>query len=139
MLWLFSLWVLWLGTSGVWRAAVLWRERSLLSDLGSSLSPAALTAFALVFALCGVGLVTSALGLWLRTRWAQCGAKVSIVLYAATTQAYSWGFVRSGLMRERRVVSLVVALLTVGVGVGALSWNRSRKWLGLDSGAADVT
>jgi hypothetical protein len=132
VLWMFALWTLGLGIIGVWRSVVLWRERAILYERGSSLSPAMLTLFVALFGLCGLGLVASAVGLWLRHDWARHVARASIPAYAALAQAYTWLFTQSGLMRERRWVSLVGAILGIGIGIGALTWVRSRQWLTLE-------
>ncbi len=130
-LWAFSLWVAALGAIGLWRGVILWQERRLLFELGSALSPAALTGFVLVSILCGSGLLASGVGLWLRRAWAQWSARICIPLYVVAFQGYTWLTVRSGLMWERRWVSLTGALVALIVGVGALTWHRSRAWLGL--------
>ena len=132
-LWLFSLWTLGLGVVSLWRGLVLWQERRLLLGLGSSFSSLPLALFVALWLLCGGGLIVSALGLWLRRAWARHVARIGIVLSVLIFQAYLWLFVRSGLMRQRRPVLLVVGLLSVVIGLGALTWPRSRQWLGLDA------
>lgn len=131
-LWLFLLWVLGLGIANLWRALVLWRERSLLFQLGSSFSPLTLSLFAVLWLADGGSLTLSVAGLWLRQSWARYVARIGIVLSVLIFQAYLWLFVRSGLMRQRRPVLLVVGLATLVVGLGALTWPRSRRWLGLE-------
>jgi len=131
-LWLFSLWVLGLGIVSLWRALVLWQEWRLLSMLSSSFSPLSLALFAVLWLSSGGSLVVSAIGLWLRLTWARRVARIGIVLSVLIFQTYLWLFVRSGLMRQRRPVLLIVGLLTIAIGLGALVWPRSRQWLGLD-------
>ena len=131
-LWLFSLWVLGLGIVSLWRGLVLWYERRLLLALDSSFGPLSSWVFVVLWLSVGIGLVVSAIGLWMRQAWARHTARIDIVLSVLIYQAYIWFFVRSGLMRQRRPVLLVAGLLTVVVGFGALTWHRSRRWLGLD-------
>jgi hypothetical protein len=131
-LWLFSLWALGLGVVSLWRGLVLWQERRLLLGLVSSFSPLSLALFTALWLLCGASLIVSALGLWLRRTWARHVARISIVLSVLIFQTYLWLFVRSGLMKQRRQVLLIMGLLTVVIGLGALTWPRSRQWLGLD-------
>jgi hypothetical protein len=130
-LWMFSLWALGLGIIGMWRGIVLWGERRILYERGSSLSPAALSLFVALFGLCGLCLVASAVGLWLRHDWARRMARICIPTYLVVAQVYVWRFVRSGLMWERRWASSVGAILGIGIGIGGLTWARSKKWLGL--------
>jgi hypothetical protein len=111
---------------------VLWGERDVLFERGSSLSPAALTTFVCWWTLCGLALVTAAAGLWWRREWARQVTRLCIPAYIVAAQAYLWLFVRSGLMWERRWVSLASGILGIGIGIGALTWPRSRQWLGLD-------
>lgn len=131
-LWLFSLWTLGLGVVSLWRGLVLWQERRLLLGLGSSFSSLPLALFVALWLLCGGGLIVSALGLWLRRAWARHVARIGIVLSVLIFQAYLWLFVRSGLMRQRRPVLLIVGLLTLVTGVATLTWSRARRCLGLD-------
>jgi hypothetical protein len=130
-LWMFSLWALGLGIIGVWRGIVLWGERRVLYERESSLSPAALTLFVALFGLCGLCLIASAVGMWLRRNWARHMARIWVPAYLIVAQAYVWRFVRSGLMWKRRWVSSAGAILGIGIWIGALTWARSRKWLGL--------
>ncbi len=84
------------------------------------------------FAFCGAGLVVSAIGLWFRQDWARTSTRIAIPLHAGAFQAYSWGFVRSGLMLERRWVALLSSAAAVLIGITALTWKRTRTWLGLN-------
>jgi hypothetical protein len=122
--------VLALGTIGLWRGAVLWQERTLLAELESSLSPSWLAVLIAAFALCGLGLVVSAIGLWLRQGWARTSARICIPLHAVAFQVYNWGFVRSGLMLERRWVALLSSFTAIAIGITALTSKRTRTWLG---------
>jgi hypothetical protein len=131
--WLFSLWVLGLGIVSLWRGFVLWQGRRLLLASDSSFTPMSLVLFVALWSLCGIGLVSSVIGLWLRQTWARDVARIGVVLSVLIFQTYLWFFVRSGLMRQRRPVLLIVGLLTIVIGLGALTWPRSRHWLGLDS------
>ena len=133
----FVLWLLALALIGLWRGWGLWQERSLLAEVGSKLSPPALVAFVGFSALCGMGLMGSAVGLWLQRRWGRLLALICIPPYFAIVQAYTWLFVQSGLMWARRSVSLILAVIAVGLGVGALTWRRSREWLGLREKGSD--
>jgi hypothetical protein len=130
-LWLFSLWVLGLGVANLWRGFVLWHERRLLFELRSSFSPLTSGLFVALWLLCGGGLVVSAVGLLLRRPRARHIARIAIVFSVLIFQTYVWLLVRSGLMRQRRPVLLIVGILTLVIGVGTLAWSRSRKWLGL--------
>jgi hypothetical protein len=47
-------------------------------------------------------------------------------------QVYSWGFVHSGLMLERRWVALLSSVAAVLIGITALTWKRTRTWIGLE-------
>lgn len=129
----FVLWTLALGILSLWRGLVLWRERALLWELGSSLLPATLTLFVAFDILCGGGLVAAAVGLWWRREWARQAARALIPLYMVIVQAYVWFFLRAGLMWERRWVLLLWAMLAAALGISALTWRRSRRWLGLAS------
>jgi len=130
-LWALALWMLALAVISASRGLVLWSKRSLLAELESVLSSPALAVFVALFVLCGLGLGTSALGLWWRRDWGRSSARACIPLYFVIIQAYTWLFARSGLMWERRRISLILAICAVVIGVGALSWHRSRRWLGL--------
>ena len=109
----------------------MWQTRALLAEVESALSPPALILFVALYTLCGAGLVASALGLWLRRPRGRLTARATIVVYYAIVQAYTWLFVRSGLLWERRWIALILALAAVGLCIGALTWRRSREWLGL--------
>jgi hypothetical protein len=80
--------------------------------------------------VCALGLGIGIVGLWRRRKWGWISALVFIPLYFAVVQAYTWLFVQSGLLWERRWVSLAVAILSVGVAVPALMGRASRRWLG---------
>ena len=87
--------------------------------------------FVILYVLGGVALIVSAVGLWQRRAWARHLARISIVCYLTVVQAYTWLFVRTGLLWERRWVALLLALGAIGLALGALTWRRSRQWLGL--------
>jgi hypothetical protein len=130
-LWVFALWVLGLGVMDLYRGGVLWGERQILYERGSSLSPVALAGFVVLWTLYGLGLIVSAVGLRFRKEWARQAARVCLPAYFCIGQEYLWLFVRSGLMWERRWVLLAGAIVGTGIGAGALTWRRSRTWLGL--------
>jgi hypothetical protein len=132
-LWIFALWLLGLGIASIWRSALLWRMRILLTELDGRLSPAGLRLFVILYLLCGVGLVVSAVALWWRRDWGRRCAQVFLGCYMVGVQAYVWLAVQSGLLWERRWVSLALAALGMAIGMGALSWRVSRGWLGLSS------
>jgi len=132
LLWAFVVWLLALGTISVWRGVVLSREGALVIALGSRLVPAALVFFVASWILCGAGLAISALGLWCWREWARQSARVLIPVYFGLSQFYTWAFARSGLIWARRWISLISAVLATGISVAALSWRRSRRWLGLE-------
>lgn len=137
LLWVFVLWLALLAAASFWRAATLWQVRALLAELGSTLCPptadicVGLIAFVALYLLGGTALIVSALGLWRRRGWARWVTLASIACYWTIVQAYTWLFVRTGLLWERRWVALFVALGTTGLALGALTWRRSRQWLGL--------
>ncbi len=128
---LLVLWTLGLGIIGAWRGAVLWRERAMLFELGSTLGPLTLTLFVALLLIAGAALVASALGLWFKQDWARQSARVAIPAYLLLIQAYTWLWVRSGLMWERRWTALILAALGIIVSVGTLTWKKTRKWLSL--------
>lgn len=128
---LFVLWTLGLGIIGAWRGAVLWRERNLLFELGSTLSPLALTLFVALSLIVGAALIASALGLWLKKEWARQSARIAIPAHLILVQAYTWLWVRSGLMWERRWTALILAALGIMISVGTLTWKKTIKWLAL--------
>ena len=132
LLWGLVLWLLTLAAISVWRGVVLWREAALLFELGSTLTQPALALLVSFSILCGAALTVSTVGLWWRRDWARQVARISIPLYFALVQTYTWVFVRSGLMWARRWAAMSLAILATGIGVGALSWRRSRQWLGLN-------
>lgn len=127
----FVLWVLGLGMIDVWRGWVLWDERVLLFELGSTLSPFTLTFFVTLFMSTGLALIVAAAGLWWRRKWAARYTCVVIPLYFVLIQFYTWLFVRTGLMWQRRWVSLLLALLGIAIGVGVLVWSKTRRRLGI--------
>ena len=131
MLWLFVLWLVALAAASFWRAITLAQAWALLVELGSTLSAPMITVFVTFYALCGAALIASACGLWRRQEWGRISARVLVVFYMLTVQAYTWLFVRTGLLWERRWVALFLALGTTGIPLGALTWQRSRRWLGL--------
>jgi len=128
---LIVLWLLGWATASLWRGLTLWHTRALLTELGSSLSPALLVCFVVLSALIGMGLAVSAWGLWQWHEWGRLSARALIVVSLAFVQAYTWLFVRSGLLWERRWGALILALGTAGISFGLLTWRRSRRWLGL--------
>ena len=89
---LFVLWLLALAAASVWRGVALWRTRTLLAELGSSLSPPLLVLFVVLSVLVGIGLAVSAWGLWQRREWGRLCARVLIVAYFVLVQAYIWLF-----------------------------------------------
>lgn len=131
VLWLLVFWLLALAATALWRAATLWQTKDLLVALGSTLSTPTVTLFVALYALSGVALVACAGGLWSRKKWGRVSARAMIVLYMVLVQAYTWLFVRTGLLWERRWIALSATLGTVGIAVGILTWRRSREWLGL--------
>lgn len=130
-LWVCALWLLSLGIASVWRGVVLWQMRTLLAELQGRLSPAGLWFFTSLFLFCGLGLGVSAVALWLRRGWATWCAPAFIGCYMVAVQTYVWLAVQSGLLWERRWVSLTLSILGLVLGIGALSWRVSRRWLGL--------
>ena len=132
-LWVFALWLLGLGIASIWRSVILWRMRILLSELDGRLSPAGLGLFVSLYMLCGLGLAVSAVALWWRWDWARRCAQVFVGCYMIGVQAYVWLAVQSGLLWERRWVSLALAIFGLAIGIGAPSWRVSRRWLGLSS------
>lgn len=125
------LWLLMLATISTWRGVELWRQGALIHELGSTLSPPVLALFVAFYIGCGTAMAASALGLWWRRVWAVRSARLLIPLYVGVGQAYTWLFVRSGLMWERRWGSLVLGLGAAVIAVGVTTWRRSRRWLGL--------
>ena len=131
ILWLLVLWLLTLAATAFWRAATLWQTKDLLVALGSTLSAPTVTFFVILYTLSGGALVASAIGLWQRRKWGRVSARAMIVLYMVLVQAYTWLYVRTGLLWERRWIALGVALGTMWIAIGILTWRRSRQWLGL--------
>jgi hypothetical protein len=131
LLWLFVFWLLLWASTAFWRAATLWQTRELLLELDSTLSAPALTFFVVLYTLSGATLIVATVGLWLKKNWGRVSSQVVIVLYTVIVQAYTWLFVRTGLLWERRWIALVLALGTAGGAVSLLGWRRSRRWLGL--------
>jgi hypothetical protein len=132
LLWVCALWLLALGAIDLWRSVTLWQTWRLLVELGSSLSPLASALLVLGWALCAAALIVSAIALWLRQEWARHSARAAIVAHLAVTQVYTWGFVRTGSLWERRWSTLILGLLATALSLAALTWPRSRRWLGLD-------
>ncbi len=111
------LWMWWLGGVGIWRGWTLWQERRLLFELDSALVPATLVVFVALSILVGLALWASVIGLWRRYGWARRAARVAIPVYFVLIQTYTWLFVRSGLMWQRRWVSLALAFLGVSIAL----------------------
>jgi uncharacterized membrane protein YadS len=130
-LWLGTLWLLSLGLIDLWRCITLWQTRRLLAELGSTLSPAAVMLLALGWSTCGAALVAAAVGLWLRRQWARHMARAAIVVHFGLIQVYTWGFVRTGLLWERRWSTLALGLVATALVLALLTWPRPRRWLGL--------
>jgi hypothetical protein len=131
LLWASALWLLGLGAVDLWRSITLWQTRRLLAELGSSLSPLTSALLGLAWALCAAALIASAVGLWLRQEWARHTARAAIVAHFGLIQLYTWAFVRTGLLWERRWSTLALAILVAAVSVAALTWPKPRRWLGL--------
>jgi hypothetical protein len=133
LLWASALWLLGLGATDLWKSITLWQTRRLLAELGSTLSPTASAILALAWTLAGASLIAGGAGLWVRREWARHVARAAIVAHFTLIQAYTWGFVRTGLLWERRWINLVLASLAAGLSLTALTWKRCRGWLGLHS------
>ena len=133
LLWASALWLLGLGAVDLWRSVTLWQTRRLLAELGSTLSPLVSTLLASGWAICGLGLLAAAVGLWLRREWARHLARAALVAHLTLFQVYTWAFVRTGLLWERRWSALVLGILAAGISFMALTWSRSRRWLGLQA------
>jgi hypothetical protein len=139
LLWAGALWLLALGAIDLWRGITLWQTRRLLIELGSSLSALTSALFILGWALCAAALLVSATGLWLRRTWSRHPARAALVAHLALIQLYVWGFARTGLFWERRWSTLTLGLLVTALGLAALTWPRSRHWLGLEQPNAPST
>jgi hypothetical protein len=131
LLWASALWLLGLGAIDLWKSITLWQTRRLLAELGSTLSPTVSALLVVAWTLVGAALIAAALGLWLRREWARHVARAAIVVHYLSSQVYTWGFVRTGLLWERRWINLVLATLATGLSLAALTWTRSRSWLGI--------
>jgi hypothetical protein len=131
LLWASLLWLLALGGVDLWRSITLWQTRRLLAELGSSLSLFASALLGIAWVLSGAALIVSAIGLWLRREWARHTARAAIVVHFGLFQAYTWAFVRTGLLWERRWSALAFAVLAAVGSLAALTWRRSRRWMGL--------
>jgi hypothetical protein len=131
LLWVSALWLLALGAIDLWRGTTLWQTRRLLAELGSTLSLFASALLVLGWLICGAALLVSSIGLWLRREWSRHTARAAIVAHLCLIQAYTWAFVRTGLLWERRWSTLLLGVLATAVGLTALTWPRSRRWLGL--------
>jgi len=125
-----GLWIATLGGMSAVRALVLWHTRALLAQLESSLTLSALAVYVALLLCCAVALLVSSMGIALRRRWGRIVGCASIVGYYVLAQGYVWFFVQSGLMWERRWVSLIVSVLATGLSVTTLSWRVPRRWLG---------
>jgi len=123
----------------VWRSVTLWQTRRLLVELGSTLSPFGSGLLAFGWTLCGAGLFAAAVGLWLRQEWARHIARLALIIHFCLIQVYTWAFVRTGLLWERRWSTLALGILATGFSVTALTWCRSRRWLGLQQASAPST
>jgi hypothetical protein len=139
LLWVGALWLLSLGAVDLWRSVTLWQTRRLLAELGSTLSPLVSALLASGWAICGLGLLAASVGLWLRREWARHFARAAIVAHLTLSQVYAWAFVRTGLLWERRWSALVLGILATGVSLTALTWSRSRRWLGLQTNEPSTT
>jgi hypothetical protein len=132
-------WLLGLGAIDLWKSITLWQTRRLLAELGSTLSPTVSMLLAVSWTLVGAALIAAALGLWLRREWARHVARAAIVAHYLLGQVYTWGFVQTGLLWERRWVNLILAILATGLSLAALTWTRSRRWLGLRAAGGPST
>jgi len=132
LLHVFVAWMLVLAGMSIWRGLALWGQRSLMEELAGTQASGTLLVAAALSLLCGIGLAVAAVGLWNRRGWGRRTAQVSVPATFAAYHGYVWLFVRSGLLWDRRWVSLGAALTATAVGVGALAWSRSREWLGLE-------
>ena len=128
---LFVLWILGLGIISGWRSLTWWQERSLIVELDSTFSPLTLSLMVFLSMLCGMALIAAATGLWWKKEWARKLARLCVPGYFILVQVYLWLFVRSGLWLQRRWIALFLAVLGTGVSVVALTWSRTRRWLGL--------
>jgi hypothetical protein len=133
LLWAGALWLLALASIDLWRSVTLWQTRTLLIELGSSLSSLSSVLLVAGWALCAAGLILAAFALWLRREWARHVARAAVVVHYLFIQAYVWLFVRTGLLWERRWSALIVAVLATTLSLVALTWPRSRRWLSLPS------
>jgi hypothetical protein len=130
-LWLSTLWLLGLGGADLWRSITLWQTRNLLATLGSTLTSFASAFLAFGWVLSASALLASAGGLWFRCEWARHTGRAAIVAHFCLIQVYTWAFVRTGLLWERRWSTLALGLLATGLSLTALTWSVSRRWLGL--------
>jgi hypothetical protein len=131
LLWVSVLWLLSLGAVDFWRSITLWQTRPLLAELGSTLSPSLAALLALGWTICGLSLAAAAVGLWLRHEWGRHTARAAIVAHLVLFQVYTWAFVQTGLLWERRWSALILALVAAAVSLTALTWSKPRRWLGL--------
>jgi hypothetical protein len=130
-IWGLALWLVALAAIDLARGVTLWRARPLLGELESRLSGTALVIYVALFACCAAGLAIAAVGIARCREWGRKAACAIMILNWLAYQSYVWLFVRSGLLWERRWVSLIVSLICTAIMVGVLTWPRSRKWLGL--------
>jgi hypothetical protein len=124
-----SAWIMGMGIIHVWRGLVLWRDRWLLFTLDSTLGPRSLAVLVSFFVAVGLSLAIAGTGLMWHKTWARYLAIASIPTGFLLVQVYIWGFVRSGLLWQRRWVALIAAIVGSSLGIGLLTWSKSRQYL----------
>ena len=129
--WAAGLWLVGLAAFRLWRALILVNTIGLLAELEGRLTPRALAVVVILSGGAGLGLGASAWGVARRREWGRQAARVFIVAYFCVVQGYVWLFAQTGLLWARRWVLLTLAIVGIVVGVGGLTWHRSRRWLGL--------
>jgi hypothetical protein len=129
--WGVELWLTGLAVASLWRALVLVQVSELLAELEAKLTPGALAVVVVLFVVVGLGLGASAWGVARRQEWGRRAARICIVAYLSVMQGYVWLFAQTGQLWARRWVLLALAVVAAGVGIGGLTWHRSRRWLGL--------